>query len=63
MSRLNQESQLLQRWEYVNCPFHDGNDCKEYEQKTQDSVSQTIEFVQKLEAANKTTEGSQMVFK
>lgn len=45
------------------CPFHDGNDCKEYEQKPQDSVSQTIEFVKTLEAANKATEGSQMVFK
>lgn len=45
------------------CPFHDGNDCKEYEPKETDSVRMTNEFVQKLEAASKATEGSQMVFK
>ena len=31
--------------------------------KKPDPVQQTNEFVQKLEAANKATEGSQMVFK
>ena len=45
------------------CPFHDGNDCKEYKPKETDSVRKTNEFVQTLEAAHKATEGSQMVFK
>lgn len=45
------------------CPFHDGNDCKEYEQKPQDPISQTNEFVQKLEAAYEASKGSQLVFK
>ena len=40
------------------CPFHNGNDCKEYEQKTQDPVSQTNEFVKTSEAASNATRGS-----
>lgn len=45
------------------CPFKDGNECKYYEPKSTDPIQQTNNFVQTLEAANKATEGSQMVFK
>lgn len=45
------------------CPFHDGNDCKEYKPKTQNPVSQTNEFVQNLEAVSEASKGSQLVFK
>lgn len=45
------------------CPFKDGNECQDYEPKSTDPIQQTNKFVQTLEAANKATEGSKMVFK
>ena len=53
------------------CPFHDGNDCKEYEPKTEPNGKKepringlTIpEYVRTMERAHEATKNSKLVFK
>ena len=65
---LKEKLDKFDRWDVVICQY-DGDGDSLYvvpvmdDSKKPDPVQQANEFVLKLEAANKATEGSQMVFK